>query len=662
MITDFPWYFTALCLLVGVVYAAVLYMVGYNPFKPILRWGLAMVRFLCVGSIAFLLLAPMTRRIAHERQQPHIVLLQDTSLSVKSSGDSTFSLSVLQGMLEEDFRVNYEQFGSNAATDISAAMARYAQEDVSSMVIASDGLYNRGSNPATLAESLPFPVYSIALGDTVRRRDASIGNLRCNRIALMGNSIPMEFTVNAFLLKGETASLSILDGQGKTLFQQRLLYEEDVVSVSVVADVMANIPGLQKYSVKLSVVEGELNTSNNVLSFYVDVVDTRQKVAIVADAPHPDIAALKYAVESNRNYEVHVLFADEILQHRGNLQDSNYSLVFLHNLPSKLHPDIHYAEGLPNIYIIGLGTDLARFNALQKGLEIIAKTSRANEVTAVHQSGFTLFTLNDDDVLAIEGRPPLVAPFGEARVTPDVQCLFTARIGPVDSRQPLVAATSKGGQRSVFVWGEGLWRWRLADYVENKSHEHFDHLVSQMVSFAAMQAGRDRLQIDAQRSYIMGEPIMLRAQVYNESYEPVHDAEVKIVLTSDSGNAEYTFVHEGGGYRLVFPDLQEGVYRYHATAEGNITADGSFAVEAEGIELHNLTADHGLLRTMSSVTGGELYYPDQLQNLVSKLSSIKPVIYSHVRYSELLRLPWVLLFLIVLLAVEWALRKYNGEL
>ena len=176
-----------------------------------------------------------------------------------------------------------------------------------------------------------------------------------------------------------------------------------------------------------------------------------------------------------------------------------------------------------------------------------------------------------------------------------------------------------------------------------------------------MQHAGNRLQVEAARSYAEGETPVVRAQLYNENYELTNAPEVHLHLTGDSLEADYTFARDGAAYSLTLPDLKGGLYRYRATADG-LTADGTFAVEALNLEQRTLVADHNLLRTISTTTGGEMYTPDQLSSLRSQLSTLKSTIYSHTRYAELLRLPWVLALIVLLLAAEWVLRKYQGEL
>ena len=659
MIIDYPWYTVLLCLLSGAIYAGVLYFIGRTRFGRGMRWLLASLRFVSVSAIALLLLAPVSRRTTHERQQPRVVLLEDASLSVLSSADSAFSLLILYDELSDDCHVTLETFGSSNSTDIGEALLRHRYDDVAAIVLASDGIYNRGGNPATIVEQLGCPVYTIALGDTTPWRDASLADLRVCRIAMLGNEFPVEVTIGATLLGGQSALLTISDANGRQLHTQRIAYDGDDYGTTVTASLPTNEPNLQRYTVHLTVADGEVTVENNTMTFFVDVIDTRRRVAIVADAPHPDLGALKRAIENNPAYQATVIFADELQRRNVSVEDSGYSLAVLHNLPSKRHADIGFADELPQLFIIGLQTDLSRFNALHSGLEILSKTVRTNEVTAMGQGQFALFHLDDADREAIESMPPLAAPFGEARLAADVQTLFTARVGPVDSRQPLVAATAHGERRRTFFWGEGLWRWRLADWQENSSYDHFDRLLSQIVAFTAMQQQRDRLRVETVRSYAAGETPIIHAQLYNEAYELTNIPDITLSLQGDSVKGDYIFARDGQAYRLALPNLPQGLYHYTATT-GNISASGTFAVESLNLELRRLMANHNLLRTISTTTGGIMYRPNQLTVLSAELKSLKPVIYSHSRYDEMLRLPLVLITILMLLATEWVLRKYHG--
>ncbi len=667
MVIDYPWYYVLFCLLAGAAYAAGLYLVGHRRFSKRMNLLLAALRFVAVSVIALLLLAPVAKRTVNERQKPVVVVAQDVSESVDSS--QRVVESGKWKVESEECEVVYEEFGGTT-TDIAAALediaSRYQGRNLGAVVLATDGIYNRGNNPASTAERLTFPVYTVALGDTTPQRDAALANIRHNRIAFSGNTFPVEITVNATRLKGHSAQLTLSDSRGKTVAQKGIDYNDNSFSSTLTFELKAEQPGLQRYTARLSVVDGERTATNNVLTFYTDILDSRRKVAIIGNAPHPDLAALKQAVESNPNYEAEVFLNEELKMRNEELKE--VSLLILHNLPSATHqfPTLNsQLSSINSIYIIGTQTDLPRFNALHTGLEIVAKAKKSNEVTALFNDRFSLFSLDGADAAALEELPPLSAPFGEAKTSTSLQSLFTARLGNINTGQPLVAAQVQGAKRSVFVWGEGLWRWRLNDFLNNKTHDHFDRLVSQLVNFAAITDSRERFIVETERHYSDNDEVVVRAQLYNESYEPFNSPDAKFTLKGDSIKGDYNFSREGDGYSLSLGTLPEGLYRYTATTtyDGkNYTAEGAFAVEALHLEQANLTADHSLLATLSSITGGEMYYPDQLSALNSQLSTLKPVIYTHTRFSELLNLPWVLILIIILLGAEWVLRKYHGEI
>ncbi len=667
MIIDYPWYYVLFCLLAGAAYSAGLYFVGRRRFSKRMNLLLAAVRFVAVSAIALLLLAPVAKRTVNEQQKPVVVVVQDISESIDTS-----IFSILNSKFEiDECELVYEEFGGST-TDISAELDdianHYQGRNLGAVVLATDGIYNRGNNPASTAERLTFPVYTVALGDTTPQRDAALASIRHNRIAFTGNTFPVELTINARRLKNHSAQLTLTDAHGKALAMQQVDYSDDLFSTTLTFEQKAEKPGLQRYTASLSVVDGERETVNNVLTFYTDVLDSRRKVAIIGNSPHPDLAALKQAVESNPNYEAKVFMNEELRMKTEELKD--YSLLIFHNLPSTTQAIKQSNNNA--IYIIGTQTDLARFNALHTGLEIVTRTKKVNEVTALYNNAFSLFTLDAADAIALEELPPLTAPFGEVKTSPNLQSLLTARLGSINTGQPLVSALVQGQQRRAFVWGEGLWRWRLVDFLNNKSHDHFDRLVSQLVNFAAITDSRERFIVETERHYSDNDEVMVHAQLYNESYEPFNTPEAKLTLQGVQGSVEnhkgvqgdYNFSRQGSGYTLSLGTLPEGLYRYTATTtyDGTTyTAEGAFAVEALHLEQANLTANHTLLKTISSISGGKMFYPDQLSSLNAELQTLKPVIYTHTRFSEMLNLLWVLILIILLLSLEWVLRKYHGE-
>jgi hypothetical protein len=92
-------------------------------------------------------------------------------------------------------------------------------------------------------------------------------------------------------------------------------------------------------------------------------------------------------------------------------------------------------------------------------------------------------------------------------------------------------------------------------------------------------------------------------------------------------------------------------------------SEGEFSVTALQVEQNETTADHQLLYALSHKTGGELFYPGQLDALAKTLEQredIKTISYSHYKLEDLINLKWVFFLLLALLSAEWFLRKRSG--
>lgn len=660
MILDYPWYFIIVCLLVGGIYSILLYYFKNkdSQLSRGLKMGLGMLRFIVVSIVAMLLLVPVIKRTTHQQEKPIVLIAEDHSLSV---GDDT----IFDYHLNKDYDVIKVPFGGTT-TDISAALQelsnQYQGRNVGAMVLVSDGIYNMGKDPTTQFGNLPYPIYTVALGDTTHYPDASINNVRYNKIAYLGSQFPIEVTITANGLRNQQHSLTITC-DGKQLMSKPITYNSNRFSTTESVVLEASKPGVHKYTFKIDASDKEKNKNNNTYSIIVEVIDGHQKVAIIGAAPHPDLSSLKQSIEANENYEVETYLYGELRS----LDESwfkKYNLLILHNLPNKISTAKILNSGIPTLYVIGSQTDLTKLNAKHAGLEIYTKLQKTNETVPIANAAYSSFTLSKETLKVLENMPPLLAPFGDYKLGGGAQVLFTARIGSVDSHIPMIVTNSQQGVRSAFISGEGLWKWRLNDYQQTNSHEHFDELINKLVVYTSMQLGKERLRISAQNVYRSDESVIIDAELYNDNYEPVNDPDVQIRINQD----DFTFNRSGNGYQLNLGVLEPGQYQYVAKAtlgSQHFNTNGAFLVEEINLEQRVTTANHSLLNTLSHQTGGKMLYKEQLTELPKLLKArddIKTIVYSNHRYSDIINLPWIFVLIIVLLAIEWITRKYNGEI
>jgi hypothetical protein len=91
---------------------------------------------------------------------------------------------------------------------------------------------------------------------------------------------------------------------------------------------------------------------------------------------------------------------------------------------------------------------------------------------------------------------------------------------------------------------------------------------------------------------------------------------------------------------------------------------GVFTVNALQSEYVNTVADHQLLYNLSREYGGELFYPnelDQLKTMLENSKSIHTISHSQKKLDEVINLRWIFFLLIALFGIEWFYRKYHGS-
>ncbi|HPI31646.1 MAG TPA: hypothetical protein PLS26_14090, partial [Bacteroidales bacterium] len=218
--TEYSLWLAIPCLLLGIAYAMLLYFRGqkYDFKKSTLR-TLFVLRTLAVFLIAFLLLSPLVMTRSRTTEKPLIIIAQDNSQSPVFCKDSanirtrySDELRQLSSNLSEEYDVKTFTFGEKVTegtaytydekqTDFSLLFdeiqARYANRNTGAVILASDGLYNKGSNPLYLTGAMKYPFYTIALGDTNIQKDLIISRVNYNRISYLGNIFPLETVLRA---------------------------------------------------------------------------------------------------------------------------------------------------------------------------------------------------------------------------------------------------------------------------------------------------------------------------------------------------------------------------------------------------------------------------------------------------------------------------------
>ena len=687
LLLNSPLWYVLLCIAIAGLGAFLLYRKDRNLAELSTLWKrvLAALRFLSLFFLAFLLLEPLLEYSKKKVEKPIIVLAHDNSESMVFANDSVVvksqleeSYNSLKAKLSADYEVvsysvgdkvsenptfDFKDKQTNLSEFFTEIQNRYYNRNLGGIVLASDGIYNSGGNPVFEAKKLKnVPVFSIQVGDTTPQKDLLIEEISHNRLVYKGNKFPVVVTVKAEQLNGVKTNV-VVSKNGRVLGKKPISVNNDLYLTQSSFELESERTGLQKYDVRVETVNGEFTTTNNYKSFYVDVLESKQKILILANSPHPDINALKLGFQSNENYEVTTNLAQDFKD-----KIEEFSLVVLYNLPSQNEGlSLLKDKEVPLLMVVGNQTNVNSFNALKKGVTI-NNSKGFTEAQAYVNTDFSQFTISPGLVSFVNSFPPVQVPFTQKySVSNSTETAIYQRIGPVKTKYPLLAFNKNGAYKTGMLLGEGIWRWRLQDYSNNGSSDLFNELIVQTAQYLVSKEDKSLFRVFRKTAYSENEKVQFEAEVYNKSYELVttSDANMKI-FNEQKEEFSYTFSKVGDSYKLNSGSLKPGSYTYVATSTskgGKLTRTGEFSVEELKVEQNNTVANHQLLFNLSDVTGGEVLSISGLSSLDEKLKkqeNLVDVIYQEKDVDDLINMKVIFFFILLLLGIEWFVRKRNG--
>ena len=688
LIISYSWWSIIPVLATGLAFAGILYFYNRkNKLSNALTVILFIVRFLSVSLLAFLLLSPYFKSNIKHIEKPVIIVGIDNSASMIQTGDSLYYKNEFQqqltntlALLGENAEVVPFLFGNEITAgdkpDFSDGNSDYGAffdfvnsawtgENTGLILLIGDGNYNAGFDPVYVAQNLQMPVISVAMGDTSEKADASIKEIRMNNTAFLNDIVPVEITFEATKLMGQQLHLTV-SGFGKTSYSQNYPVKTTRVTQTVTVPIEAADAGKHRIQIVIDDFEGELNTDNNTRNIFLDVIESKQKVLLLAFSPHPDVAAIHQTLKTNKNLEVTIAYIPDF---KGN--PSDFDLVILHQLPAKGHgasgvlDQISNAH-LPTLFILGNQSEVSVFNRYFGGLKILSTANRTDEAIAQFNPAFNLFTVSGEDQKEFSLFPPLSVPLGSYQTNPSSIIFCTQTIKGFATDLPLVLFYQTPERKTSAITGEGLWRWRMYDYLKTGNYNAFNTFLNKSVQFLISKTDRRPFKIIVRDDFRIFDPVVLRAECFNASFEQINSEEIPLTLINESGEQfQYLFSAEGAGYKLDLGHLPEGIYRYTSTANcqgKNWTETGEFVVTGMMAETMITRANHRILYQLAELHDGAVIYPNQLDKIAQlvKNKNLKSSINYETKLVELESMPAIFILLVFLLSFEWFIRKYFG--
>ncbi len=671
---------TILLILLSLLLAAALsfYQYFYKvKIQTKTNWILAFLRFISVFGVLLLLINPVLSRKTYEVIKTPLPIVVDNSSSIidlkvdataKELHQKLISNSALRNKFDvQSYRFDSE-FESSTTLDFKGTQTNIeeAAKNLKSIyknavfptVLITDGNQTSG-NDYVYSFDATNKVYPLVVGDTTTFLDLKVSQLNVNKYAFHKNKFPVEVFLNYSGTKSLNAIFKITQGNS-TLATQNVAFSPSKKSAVVNVLLPANQVGLQIFKASISSGEAEKNTYNNTKNFAVEVIDQKTNIAIVTEINHPDVGALKRAIESNAQRKVTILKLNDVKT----LDDFNVMILYQPSSNFKTLMENIQESGINTFIITGISTDYALLNQQQNNL-VFKMSGQREDYSAVYQSQFNLFALDD---IGFEQFPPLQNAFGTITTNSNVSVLLSSKIRNIETNAPMLAFAENQGKRSAFLLGENLWKWRMQNHIDTKSYEKFDVFIDKIVQYLASNNSKKSLVVNHESFYNSGDAIEITAQFFNKNYELDDKARLTISVTNKNTRKvkQYDLLKSNNAYKVNLDGLSAGQYTFAVKElNTNTVYNGYFEILDFDIEKQFVNPDLNRLKQLATQTQGQVYAPDQVDTLIKSLldnTAYKAIEKAIVKKTPLIDWVWLLVLIAIALSSEWFIRKYNGLL
>jgi hypothetical protein len=638
---------------------------------------LAFLRFTTVFCVLLLLINPIISNKTLEIIKTPLVIAVDNSSSISNLKATQTATELYDNLssnseLQDKFDIQSYRFDSDfessdtfdfkgTQTNIDAVAKNSKSINKNSIfptVLITDGNQTLG-NDFVFSFDPNNKVYPIVVGDTTTYLDLRISQLNANKYAFHKNKFPVEVFLNYSGTKAVTTNFSIT--QGNTVLNSQIVtFSPSKKSVVISVLLPADKIGLQVYKATIRSREKEKNTYNNNFNFAVDVIDQKTEIALISSFNHPDLGALKRAIESNAQRKVTLLKPKET----NDLSKYNIVILYQPTIEFRSFFERNTDLGLNTFIITGTKTDFNYLNQQQKDL-VFKMSSQSEDYIAQYKDDFNLFSLED---IGFSQFPPLENPFGVISTSSNVNILLGSMIRNINTNAPLLAFSENQGRRSAYLLGENSWKWRLQSHVDTKSYEKYDTFIDKTIQYLASNASKKSLVVTHDGFYNSGDAIEIFAQYFNKNYELDDKANLNITLVNKKTKAKksYDLLKSNTDFKVNLDGLEVGKYDFVVRElNSNSVYSNSFEIIDFDIEKQFVNPDLIKLNQLATQTKGQVVFPDKVDYLIKSLLENED--YKSVQKTIIKKIPlidsiWLLILIIICLATEWFVRKYNGML
>ncbi len=666
-----------------------------------LRIFLIFVRALIFSLIMFLFFEPVLSLVHKDYVEPETAIYIDNSSSI-SAKDSLKRLEKTLAFISDlnsthGIKTKFYTFGrkpdtlevekskiinfSNSQTNFASIIENIKKNNsqLNSAVILSDGIITDGIDPTYQAERLQIPIFTIGIGDSTKKKDIQIYNILYNQVIYADKPTTIEVAVKNYGFENRNTRISLFEENKFIEAKDLILSETGLNKIPFTYKPDGN--GERKLTVSISPLADEATSKNNSRVFYLNVLDTRLQVCLIAGTPSADVSAISKALSADKNIQLKKLI--QISQNKfwndvnPNVIDSA-NIFFLIDFPSantsqNLIDKISssFNRNKPVFFLLSSGVSLKRLTSFEKALPFSFSTSADDfihvEPELSYESYVSHFSTSNSNKDVWNNLPHVTQYSTELSAKPGSNILVKSKARNISIGNPLIVSRSLGNQRVISILAGDIWRWQLQSAERNP--EFFDNFINDCVKWLSVSSQQKQFSISMdKKSYSQGDEVEFTAELYDQTFSPIDTAKISLQISFNSKMTELIFSHVGNGiYTSKFTPSESGNFNFQGAAVLNgltLNSDrGRFNVGEIQIEMLDTRMRMEFLKFLSNTTNGNYYSIDDYSGLIERLIKLNQFsskeIFSKSEF-QFWSNKWILVFIISLFSIEWFTRKRAG--
>lgn len=684
----------------------------------LLRWWV--FRILSVAALVLIAFRPVVVR-PNSAQAGSWAVLLDTSASMKTkdplsrfenakklaadlspfADEEIYSFDASVEKIKPDSLGTLEPLGRK--TDLAMALQSvFEKKNYRGAIVLTDGRQVSGADVLSTAGAIGKPLVLVGFGDATLFKDVAVKSIQSPPFSFKNISMSLAATVSASGYDGKVLSVRLRQGD-KVVSIQTLPVIGKEMETSVAFQWTPTLLGAQTLSVEVVPMEGEITTANNRKNISVDVGRDRFRVLYICGEPGPEYGFLRHQFKSDPAVEL-VTFV--ILRNNQNVLSVPENELSLIPFPTQdvlisqlatfdlvVFEEFVYSNfGLLPSVVMAIrqkvqdgGSFLLMGGAPTFGLGSPYGISGIQDMIPVPIGGSEI--ISESEPLALHLNAP-AHPIVKLESNPEKNQEIWSNLPLLDGvtlipkEKPgstvLLSAKKNGKEHPVLtVWkyGKGrvaafsartTWRWSMQKGRRDSSSDIYSQFWKNMVLWLTHSDKYKPLRLSMDKKEIpFGEGSTLRIWVYDEYFKPVADADVRLQMTSPDGKKAPLVAHEetSGVYAVAIKAEQLGTFQVDAWASRKSKSVGEerlrFRVVESLSEEDDLRPDFVTLRELATISNGRslrfdefsVKLMDEFNEELERKGGRKILIWNS---------PWLFIWIVTFLALEWFVRKKRG--